>query len=216
METLPVLNAEEIRVLGALIEKSKTTPDYYPMTLNGLTTACNQKTSRNPVVEYDEETVVIALDSLKLKGLVGTATGGGSRAVKYKHNLAIVFPLDLAEVTVICLLLLRGAQTVGELKGNSARLFEFDSLDEVQKTVEALSSYETPYVIQIPRKPGQKEVRYTHLLGGIPDFELMEDTFIPAEPARKNVSEMEARLEKVEAELAELKEAFYKLLAELS
>lgn len=213
-QTLPLLDAVEQRVLGSLIEKSKTTPDYYPMTLNALTAACNQKTSRNPVVQYDEETVVIALDSLKRKGLVGTATGGGSRAVKYKHNLAIAFPLDLAEVAILCLLLLRGPQTPGELNTNSGRLFEFHSLEEVQQTLDNLSKYETPFVIQLNRRPGQKEARFMHLLGGEPDMDA--DEFLPEEPARKSVSEMEARLAKVETELAELKERFEKLLAELT
>jgi len=213
-QTLPVLDAVEQRVLGALIEKSKTTPDYYPMTLNGLTAACNQKTSRHPVVQYDEETVVIALDSLKRRGLVGTATGGGSRAVKYKHNFAIVYPVDPAEVAIICLLLLRGAQTPGELNTNSGRLFEFHSLEEVQQTLDNLAKYDTPFVLQLNRKPGQKEARYMHLLAGTPDMDAEE--FLPEEPARKSVNEMEARLSKVEQELAELKDRFERLMKELS
>lgn len=213
-QSLPVLDAVEQRVLGSLIEKSKTTPDYYPMTLNALTAACNQKTSRHPVVQYDEETVVMALDALKRRGLIGTATGGGSRAVKYKHNLAIVYPLDLAEVAILCLLLLRGPQTPGELNTNSGRLFEFHSLDEVQQTLENLTKYETPFVQQLPRRPGQKEARYTHLLGGAPDLDA--EDFVPEEPARKSVNDMEVRLGKVEQELAELKERFEKLMNELS
>lgn len=213
-QSLPVLDAVEQRILGSLIEKSKTTPDYYPMTLNALTAACNQKTSRHPVVQYDEETVVMGLDALKRRGLVGTATGGGSRAVKYKHNLAIAYPLDLAEVALLCLLLLRGPQTPGELNTNSGRLFEFHSLDEVQQTLENLSNYETPFVVQLPRRPGQKEARYTHLLGGEPDLDVEET--LPEEPARKSVNEMEARLSKVEQELAELKERFEKLMNEFS
>src|SRR5690606_17207717 len=114
-QTLPVLDSVEQRILGALMEKSKTTPDYYPMTLNALTIACNQKTSRYPVVQYDEETVVLGLNSLKKRGLISTAIGGSSRAVKYKHNFAIVYPVAPAEVALICLLLLRGPQTPGEL-----------------------------------------------------------------------------------------------------
>src|SRR6476469_1926629 len=105
-QSLPVLDAVEQRVLGSLMEKCKTTPDYYPMTLNALTAACNQKSSRKPVVSYDEETVVLALNSLKKRGLISTATGGSSRAVKYKHNFAIVFPVLPSEVAIICLLLL--------------------------------------------------------------------------------------------------------------
>jgi len=209
---LPVLDDTELRVLGALMEKSKTTPDYYPMTLNGLTTACNQKTSRRPVVDYDEETVVLALDSLKKRGLISTATGGSSRATKYKHNFAIVFPVVPAEVALICLLILRGPQTPGELNTNSGRLWEFESLEEVQNVLERISSEEVPFVQQLPRRAGQKEVRYMHLLGGTVDY--TEDD-LPEEPARRSVGELESRLIKVETELAELKEAFEKLMKEL-
>jgi uncharacterized protein YceH (UPF0502 family) len=209
---LPVLDDTELRVLGALMEKSKTTPDYYPMTLNGLTTACNQKTSRRPVVDYDEETVVLALDSLKKRGLISTATGGSSRATKYKHNFAIVFPVVPAEVALICLLILRGPQTPGELNTNSGRLWEFESLEEVQNVLERISSEEMPFVQQLPRRAGQKEVRYMHLLGGTVDY--TEDD-LPEEPARRSVGELEGRLVKVETELAELKEAFEKLMKEL-
>jgi len=211
-KALPILNLEEQRVLGSLMEKSKTTPDYYPMTLNALTLACNQKSSRKPVVNFDEETVVLTLDSLKKKGLISTATGGGSRAVKYKHNFAIVFPVVPSEVALICLLLLRGPQTPGELNTNSGRLYEFESLDEVNETLEKLAQGENLYVVQLPRRTGQKEARYAHLLGGEPSLEEEEE---PAEPARKSVNEMETRLSKVEQELAELKEAFDKLMKEL-
>jgi uncharacterized protein YceH (UPF0502 family) len=209
---LPVLEDTELRVLGALMEKSKTTPDYYPMTLNGLTTACNQKTSRRPVVDYDEATVVLALDSLKKRGLISTATGGSSRAVKYKHNFAIVFPVVPAEVALIGLLILRGPQTPGELNTNSGRLYEFESLEEVQIVLERISSDEMPFVQQLPRRAGQKEVPYMHLLGGTVDY--TEDD-LPEEPARRSVGELESRVAKVETELAELKEAFGKLMKEL-
>src|SRR6201994_1235079 len=192
--TLPVLDDTELRVLGALMEKSKTTPDYYPMTLNGLASACNQKTSRRPVVNYDEGTIVLALDSLKKRGLISTATGGSSRAVKYKHNFAIVFPVVPAEVAIICLLMLRGPQTPGELNTNSGRLYEFESLEEVQTVLERLSSPEMPFIQQLPRRAGQKEQRYMHLLGGTVDF---TDDDLPEEPARKSVGELETRLAKV-------------------
>src|ERR1700712_5528088 len=134
--TLPVLNAEELRVLGSLMEKCRTTPDYYPMTINSLTAACNQKTSRKPVVQYDEDTVAEALNTLKRRGLISTATGGSIRSVKYKHNFAIVFPLIPAELAIICLLMLRGPLTPGELNTNSARLWEFDSIEEVQEVLD--------------------------------------------------------------------------------
>lgn len=209
---LPELHDTELRVLGALIEKSLTTPDYYPMTLNGLTTACNQKTARKPVVEYDEETVVLALNSLKQRGLVATEIGGGSRAVKYMHGIARVFPIVPADVALMGLLLLRGPQTPGELNTNSGRMYEFDSLEEVQQTLENLASGENPLVIQLPRRAGQKEARFMHLLGGMPD---MNEEDIPMEPARKSVGELESRVASLETQLQELKENFDKLMKEL-
>ena len=211
---LPQLTEEEIRVLGVMIEKSKTTPDYYPMTLNSLVTACNQKSARHPVVEYDEGIAVLALDSLKKKQMAGNVIGGGSRAIKYRHNLAVRFPLDPAELVVLCLLMLRGPLTAGEINSNSGRLFEFDDLAEVQQTLENLSKHEIPFVQLLPKKPGQKEGRYCHLFSEVPAFD--DDYFNHVEPARKNVSELEERLSKVEIELAELKAAFDQLMKELS
>jgi len=211
-KTLPVLNAEELRVLGVLMEKSKTTPEYYPMTINSITAACNQKTSRKPVVQYDEQTVTLTLDILKRKGLISTATGGSSRAIKYKHNFAIVFPVTPQEVAILCLLILRGAQTPGELNTNSGRLYEFESLEEVQSVLERLSDPEMPYVLQLPKRAGQKETRYTHLLSGIPDLTQDEVT---DEHYSKPATELESRLAKVEGELAELKTAFEQLMKEL-
>ena len=210
--TLPILDVAEQRVLGALMEKSKTTPDYYPMTLNALTAACNQKTSRKPVVNYDDETVAIALNSLKKRGLISTATGGSGRVVKYKHNFAIAFPVLPSEVAIICLLLLRGPQTPGELNTNSGRLYEFETLEDVQEVLEKLAGGEMPYAVQMPRRPGQKEVRYMHLLGGTPDFEEEE---LPEEPARRSVDELENRVAKLERDYTEMKEALDKLIKEL-
>lgn len=210
---LQQLNLEEQRVLGSLIEKSKTTPDYYPLTLNALVTACNQKSARNPVVEFDEETVVVALDSLKKKGLTGNVISSGMRALKYRHNLAIAHPLDPAETSVLCLLFLRGPLTAGEINSNSGRLHDFENLAEVQQTLENLANYETPYVQQLPKRPGQKEARYCHLFGEVPE---VDENDFAAEPARRNVGQLEERLVKVETELAELKERFDKLMEELS
>jgi uncharacterized protein YceH (UPF0502 family) len=210
-KTLPVLEAEEVRVLGVLMEKAKTTPDYYPMTINSLVAACNQKTSRKPVVQYDEPTVAQTLNTLKRRGLVSTATGGSDRSVKYKHNFAIVFPVIPAEVAIICLLMLRGPQTPGELNTNSGRMHEFESIEEVQETLEKLSAGETAYVVQLPRRAGQKEVRYAHLLAGTPDI-TEDDT---EEANGRTSGGLEARVVKLEHELAELKEAFDKLMKEL-
>jgi len=212
MDQLPQLDDAELRVLGSMMEKSRTTPDYYPMTVNSLVAACNQKTSRHPVVQYDTETVVNAVNTLKRRGLVSTATGGTDRVVKYKHNFAIVYPVIPSEVAIICLLILRGPQTPGELNTNSGRLYEFDSIEEVQEMLDKLSSGDHPYIKQLPRRPGQKEVRYVHLLGGSTDW--AEETFSSDAPSRSS-SDLEARLAKVETELAELKEAFDKLMKEL-
>ncbi|MGZ3930600.1 MAG: YceH family protein [Bacteroidia bacterium] len=209
---LPVLSAPEIRVLGALIEKSKTTPDYYPMTLNSLMAACNQKTSRRPVVDYDEATVTQALNSLKGQSLVATAVGGTSRTVKYKHNFLTVYPVTDAALAVLCLLFLRGPQTPGELNTNSGRLHEFNSLEGVYDTLHGLMQMSPPFVKELPRRAGQKETRFVHLFGGdaeAADDELQEETHKPAH-------ELEARLSAVERELAEVKEQMAKLMKELN
>jgi len=207
---IPVLTAEQIRVLGALMEKAKTTPDYYPMTMNGLVSACNQKTSRKPVVNYDEEVIGGALNSLKIAGLISTATGGSIRNIKYKHNFAIVYPLLPSEVAVMCLLFLRGPQTPGEINTNSGRLHEFETLEEVQQTLEKLAN--EGYIKQLPKRPGQKEQRYMHLFAG--DVEFIEEDFSTDEPVKSN-SQLEERVAKLETELAELKENFEKLMKEL-
>ncbi len=211
-QTLPVLEAAELRVLGSLMEKSKTTPDYYPMTLNGLTAACNQKTSRKPVVNYDEAIVTEALNTLKRRGLISTATGGSIRNIKYKHNFAIVFPVIPAEVALICLLILRGPQTPGELNTNSGRLYEFESIEEVQEMLEKLADPEMPYIVQLPKRPGQKEQRYAHLLAGTPDINDDDDV---EETTGRPSGGLEARVTKLEQDLAVMKEAFDKLMKEL-
>jgi len=209
---LPVLSAEEQRVLGALMEKAKATPEYYPLTLNALVAACNQKTSRKPVVQYDDSTVIASLDTLRKKGLVSTVVGGSSRVTKYKHNFAVVYPVIPAEVTIICLLLLRGPLTPGELNTNSGRLYEFESLDEVQSFLDNLANAEQPFVKQLPKRPGQKEARYMQLLGGtaVPEDDDM------ATGGTETGSGLASRLATVEAELAALRAEFDKLMQELS
>ncbi|SER19830.1 YceH family protein [Pedobacter rhizosphaerae] len=200
-KSLPNLSAEEQRILGALIEKSRTTPDYYPMTLNSLTAACNQKSARNPVVNYDEETVTLTLNQLKIKGLISTATGGSSRATKYKHNLAIVYPIIPSELAIISLLLLRGPLTPGEINSNSGRLYEFESIEEVLEQLQKLATDEPAFVKQLPKKPGQKEARFIHLLGDY--VEHTEE--IPALVATPQ-HDLEERIVKLEQEVEELKE----------
>lgn len=204
VKSIPNLSAEEQRVLGALIEKSRTTPDYYPMTLNSLTAACNQKSARNPVVNYSEETVTLTLNTLKIKGLISTATGGGSRVIKYKHNLGIVFPLVPAQLSIICLLFLRGPLTPGEINSNSGRLYEFDTLEEVLGELENLANGEMPFVKILPRKTGQKECRYIHLFGESAAIQTEDEQATPVNQIY--TGDLENRIDALEKEVAELKE----------
>ena len=207
--SLVQLSLIEQRIIGSLLEKSKTTPDYYPMSLNSLTAACNQKTSRNPVVNFDEETVTLTLNALKIKGLVSTVTGGSSRTVKWKHNLAIVYPLIPSELAVICLLFLRGPSTPGEINTNSNRLFEFETIEEAQNTLLKLASDQPPYVQQLTRKAGQKEARYVHLFGNIAEMEAESETELPENKS----GNLEDRVAKLEQEVADLKEMINLLIS---
>ena len=166
-DLLPPLTAAEVRVLGSLIEKQITTPDYYPLTLNALTNACNQLTNRDPVVAFDENTVIRAIDGLREKRLATQYAGAESRVAKYKHTLTDARLLTPAEVALLCVLLLRGPQTVGELRTRGERLFCFDSLPEVEETLAALAARQPqPLAIKLPRQPGTKEPRHAHLLSG--------------------------------------------------
>ncbi|MGJ1267720.1 YceH family protein [Sphingobacterium spiritivorum] len=212
-KSLPQLSAEELRVLGSLLEKSKTTPEYYPMTLNGLQTACNQKTSRKPVVSYDEPTIIAALDALKKRGLVSTVVGGGSRVTKYKHNLAIQFPLIPSDLAVLCLLILRGPLTAGEINSNSGRLHEFEGLEDVQEHLNKLSEGEIEYVKQLPKRPGQKEVRYVHLLGEVNEEDYDEPVSNGGQQSQ--VKELENRVLVLEEQLQQLRAEFDSLMQEL-
>ncbi|MET4140299.1 YceH family protein [Pedobacter sp. UYP1] len=209
-QPLILLNAAEQRVLGVLIEKSRTTPDYYPMTISALITACNQKTSRNPIVNYDEETVTLTLNTLKIKGLTSTAMGGSSRSTKYKHNLAIAYPLIPAELAVICLLLLRGSLTPGEINTNAARLYEFETIEEVQEILHKLAKEEPVYVKHLPKKPGQKEARYKHLFGG----DVEEEESPEPEISQQSSPDLENRVIKLEQELEEVKEMLNLLMSQ--
>ncbi|HYJ46398.1 MAG TPA: YceH family protein [Pyrinomonadaceae bacterium] len=162
-----ILSAEEVRVLGALVEKQVTTPEYYPLTLNALTQACNQKNNRHPVVAFDEETVTDAVESLRARNLVYVFYGSTSRVPKYKHMMADIFELSPQELAVMCVLMLRGPQTPGELRSRADRLYDFSSLPEVEETLNSLAVKEPdPLVVKLPRQPGQKEIRYSHLLSG--------------------------------------------------
>ena len=156
----------EIRVLGCLIEKQRTTPDAYPLSLNSLRLACNQATNRDPVVEYDESTIRPALDSLARRGWARLASGPGSRAAKFRHLFDEALGLGEAEISLLAVLMLRGPQTPGELKQRSERLRRFAGLDEIESVLAALAEREL--VMRLPRRPGQKEERYAQLLGDEP------------------------------------------------
>ncbi len=161
------LDAEEARVLGALLEKEVTTPEYYPLSLNALVNACNQKSNREPVVNYDEEIVLQAIDRLRDKGLALVSTGRESRVPKYVERFQEKFNFDRREIAVLCVLLLRGPQTPGELRGRTQRLYEFEDLDGVEATLNRLMEWEPePLVKRLARQPGTKESRYAHLLSG--------------------------------------------------
>ena len=199
------LNDAETRVLGSLVEKQITTPEYYPLTLNSLTLACNQKNNRNPVTSYNEETVSQALETLREKNLVYVFYGSTSRVPKYKHVMQEVMHLSQAEMAIMCVLMLRGTQTPGELRGNGSRLYGFSSLEEVEQALNSLISREPePLVARLPRQPGQKEVRFAHLLSGALDVDaLVETTPTPRSISpRRNESD---RVEKLEQEIAALK-----------
>ncbi|WP_394677008.1 YceH family protein [uncultured Sphingobacterium sp.] len=212
METtnLPQLSAMEQRVLGSLIEKSKVTPEYYPMTINSLQAACNQKTSRKPVVQYTEEDIIATLDILKKKGLISTVVGGGSRVTKYKHNFAIQFPLVPSELTIVCLLLLRGPLTAGEINSNSGRLYEFESLGEINEQLEKLA--QEGYLKSLPKQMGHKEVRYIHLLGEI-NLETYENNGPVSSSSNDQI--LLDRIGQLEQEVATLKQQFQDLWDEL-
>ena len=163
---MDLLSDVEVRVLGSLIEKDIITPDYYPLSLNAVVNACNQKNNRDPVMTLDEEAVRTALDSLQVRRLAGPAGGADSRVTKYEHRLQEVFNFDRRETAILCALLLRGAQTPGELRGRTERMYRFEALDDVHATLDRLSQREPPLVAVLPRQPGTKESRYMHLFSG--------------------------------------------------
>jgi uncharacterized protein YceH (UPF0502 family) len=163
-----ILTEIETRVLGSLIEKDITTPDYYPLSLKALVNASNQKNNREPVMTLDESSVREALAALQEKRLAGPAGGADSRVTKFEHRLQEVFNFDRREIAVLCVLLLRGPQTPGELRGRTDRMYHFEALEDVVSTLDRLAQREPPLVSILPRQPGTKESRYTHLLSGEP------------------------------------------------
>ncbi|MGZ8842048.1 MAG: YceH family protein [Pyrinomonadaceae bacterium] len=190
------LSENEVRVLGSLIEKQITTPEYYPLTLNSLTAACNQKNNRNPVTSLTESEVDGALYTLRDKNLAYVFHGSTSRVPKYKHVAPEVLLLTPPELAAMCVLMLSGPQTVGEIRTRGARLYEFSALDEVEETLHSLSARDTDtLVMKLPRQPGQKEARFAHLLSGEPDVEQATEAITEKTNRRANDSERVAKLE---------------------
>jgi uncharacterized protein len=200
------LNEIEVRVLGALVEKETTTPDYYPMSLNALINACNQKSNREPVMNLDESAVREALDSLSAKGLAGPISTAESRVTKYSHRLPETFNFDRRETAVLCVLFLRGPQTPGELRGRTERLYRFDGLEGVESVLHRLIEREPPLVKRLPRLPGTKESRYAHLLAG----EVEEDEeLIPASEAgseNERIARLESEVSALQKEVTDLRQ----------
>jgi uncharacterized protein len=197
------LDGPEARVLGALLEKEIATPEYYPLSLNALVNACNQKSNREPVVSYDSDTVEQALEGLRAKGLAVRITGADSRVPKHAQRFTETLNLGRREAAIICVLLLRGPQTVGELRGRSERLHTFDDLEAVENTLHHLA--ELGMVTKLPRQPGSREVRYAHLLSGQVD---VAEEAAPAEPAPSRGPGSEERIAALERDLAALRREF--------
>ena len=195
------LDAAEARVLGSLLEKEVATPDYYPLSLNALVNACNQKSNRDPVVNYDDDTVETALRGLRAKGLSSRITGADSRVPKYAQRFTEVFNLGRREAAMLCVLMLRGPQTSGELRGRTERLYSFDDLEAVDSTISRLT--EMGFTTTLPRQTGFKEPRHAHLLSGPVD---VAEESVPATMTRGS-SERD-RITALEADLAELRREF--------
>jgi len=214
-----ILSPDEVRVVGALIEKQVTTPEYYPLTLNALRGACNQLSNRDPVVAFDERTVAWTLETLRDRKLIRVVTTADGRVPKYRHVLDEALGLKSPEMAVMCVLMLRGAQTVGEIRTRTERLYPFSALSFVETTLEDLMMRDTPLVVKLPRQTGRKESRYAHLLGGEVEVSAAE-TEAASSPQRAEASTLEVRgereriarledeLKTVRAELAELREGF--------
>ncbi len=198
------LSSQEARVLGCLIEKEMTTPEYYPLSLNALTNACNQKSNRDPVMALDETEVVRCLDALRFQGLAMQAAMDGGRVPKYQHNLRQKLYLEPEEQAILCELLLRGAQTVGELRTRCERMHAFSNLEEVERVLHLLTTRKEPLLIKLPRQAGRKENRFAHLLSGTPNIEEPAGHEPAPEAARRHVEGQEARILALEEEVAKL------------
>ena len=212
-----ILNNIEARIIGCLVEKAITTPDYYPLTLNALTNACNQKSNRSPLMILEETSVVRGLEGLQEKGLAEKIFKADSRVPKYQHSFAEKLNISKSQVAVLCELMLRGPQTTGELRGRAGRMFKFEDLQQVEAILQGMIEREPPLVIKLPRQPGRKERRYMHLLSGEPDI-TEEELAAPEEAATLTVHAENERIEILEKKLSALsgefdalKEAFINL-----
>ena len=201
-----VLTETETRTLGSLIEKDITTPDYYPLSLNALVNACNQKNNRDPVMTLDESAVRDALDTLQEKRLAGPASGADSRVTKFEHRLQEVFNFDRREIAILCVLLLRGPQTPGELRSRTDRMYHFETLDDIVSTLDRLAHRDPPLAAVLPRQPGTKESRYMHLFSGDTMPSSISNNDRPAAAAKPGNSELDnERIQVLEQQVSELK-----------
>lgn len=205
------LDKEEIRILGALIEKQLTTPEYYPLTLNALVNACNQKSNRDPIVSFDEKTVSNALERLRDRNLAYIFYGSTSRVPKYKHMMPNVYQLEPDETAIMAVLMLRGPQTLGELRTRTERMHEFANLGEVQETLDRLARRDEPLVVKLERLQGHKEARFAHLLSGEIDVDALaggktSSQARGADPGR--IEKLEEEMITLRAEIESLKTAF--------
>jgi uncharacterized protein YceH (UPF0502 family) len=200
---VPVLHPVEVRVLGSLLEKEITTPEYYPLSLNALVNACNQKSNREPAVSYDEDTVLAAVDSLRAKGLATIISGVGSRVPKYAHRISDVLNLGRRELAILCEMMLRGPQTVGELRTRAERMHRFNDLPEVESVLDRMPEL----AVKLPRRPGEKEPRYAHLLSGPVDAQEAEGA-PPAAPRQDRMAALESEVAELRREIDQLKNQF--------
>ncbi len=212
-----ILNEMEVRVLGSLMEKQITTPDYYPLTLNAVMHACNQLSNREPVVSFDEDAVTRALESLQLRNMVYVFYGSDSRVPKYKQMMTTILHLSPPETAVMCVMMLRGPQTVGELRGRCARLYEFADLAEVETTLEGLfvRDDDPPLAVRLPRQAGRKESRYAHTLAGEITLTAPDELPTPVKTHTRHaaaederIPQLESKVETLRHELDELKQQF--------
>ncbi|MDR3762879.1 MAG: YceH family protein [Acidobacteriota bacterium] len=211
------LDLAEKRVLGALVEKEITTPDYYPLSLNALLAACNQRSNRDPVMDLDEESVRGALSSLEAKGLASAARGEG-RVARFEHHLGEVLNLGRRETALLCTLLLRGAQTPGELRGRSERMHHIEDLDEVQLVLQKLIEHTPPLARLLPRQPGTKEARYADALGPLPEISAAPEPPLAAadgESSPTRLAALEQEVATLRRELEELRGEFNALRGRL-